>query len=85
MPTPIQRRAILNDLNPTWDAAEHSLRSAIEVIGWCGPEHIELAGLQARDLHTAMAEMPVERQGPADFLDVACALAAVLRSHGGQS
>jgi hypothetical protein len=80
MPTPIQRRAITEDLNPNWDAAEHSLRSAMEVIDWCGPEHIELAGLQARDLHTAMCEMPAERQGPADFLDVACALAAVTRA-----
>jgi hypothetical protein len=85
MPTPIQRRAITDDLNPNWDAAEYSLRCAMEVIDWCANERIELAGLEARDLHTAMGEMPAERQGPADFLDVACALAAVLRSHGAQA
>jgi hypothetical protein len=80
MPTPIQRRAI-NEDHPAWDAAEHSLRSAMEVIDWCANEHIELAGLEARDLHTAMGEMPPEHQRPADFLNVACAFAAVLRSH----
>jgi hypothetical protein len=84
MPTPIQRRAITEDLSPNWDAAEHPLRSAMEVIDWCQTERIELAGLEARDLHTAMGEMPPEHQRPADFLDVACALAAVLRSHGVQ-
>lgn len=85
MPTAIQRRAITEDLNPNWDAAEQSLRSAMEVIDWCSFAHIDLAGLEARDLDTAMGEMPPERQGPADFLDVACALAAVLRSHGAQA
>lgn len=85
MPTHIQRRAINDDLSPNWDAAEHSLRSAMEVIDWCAGEHISLAGLEARDLHTAMAEMPAERQSPADYLDMAAALAAVTRARPSQS